>query len=197
MSFFIQIMGIFWTLAEIAIIYFLITGISVVQNIPKPKLIAVLFMALSMFLIWMMLWSESFFASFIDFHHESYLIFFRRAVWNFFCTIWVILEGCIMIYVLKIYQMLRTAIDYPQKYFQFDFICRWGIPSIFLFFFLMFGFYEYSLWKFMSKYGASITDVHRISVFYIKICGVWWIIFDAGVALIGFFTYQLLRFRVA
>jgi hypothetical protein len=148
----------------------------------------------SLFLIFVMFGSEHVLGFWFDFEDQNTLFFYRKALWNFFCTIWVLLEGVIMLYVLKIYGILKSSVNNTENR-MFHSVCCWGIPVFFLFFALMFFTYEYALWRFMENPGVGLTAIHRISVFYIKICGGFWILFDGGVALIGFRTFTLLNSR--
>ncbi len=131
---------------------------------------------------------------------DNYLLLYRWALWNFFCTIWVVLEGAIMIYVLRLYKNIREAskqTNAPRANGKRRIpVVRWdfGIPLLAGLLFSFYFFYQYNL--FAMALGDGSLDgwgIYRVSVFYIRICGLFWILFEWVVAIIGIRTYGLFK----
>jgi len=124
---------------------------------------------------------------------------YRWALWNFFCTLWVILEGCIMVYVCRLYERLRSA-GRPEEPApealsgkeRADRV-RWGIPAVILGCFSLFGIYEAGLFRALSRFALDAGEVTRISLFYIRICGIFWVVFEGVVAFQGVRAYRVLK----
>lgn len=124
---------------------------------------------------------------------------YRWGLWNFFCTLWVILEGCIMVYVCRLYERLRAAghpgDTAPGALSKGERVPkgRWGIPAVTLGCFFLFGLYEVGLFRALSRFALDAEQVTRISLFYIRICGVFWVVFEGVVAFQGVRAYRFLR----
>lgn len=109
---------------------------------------------------------------------------YRWSLWNFFCTLWVVLEGCIMIYVVRVYRALKGAGR------------REGGPGTALLtaaLFLLFLLYYWGLGETALRRGMDVVGVYNASVFYLRICGLLWIGFEWVVAVYGWKTYALLK----
>lgn len=126
---------------------------------------------------------------------------YRWALWNFFCTVWVILEGCIMVYVYRLYERLNAA-GQPENPAPGSWSgeehrrrARWGIPAVILGGLFLFILFEAGVLCTQSRFDLDAGQVTRISLFYIRICGVFWIVFEAVVAVQGIRAYRILRRR--
>ena len=129
---------------------------------------------------------ESFLGRYMDLEGHLNLSAYRWALWNFLCTLWVVLEGIITVYVLRIYKTLKR--HHTKRELGSDrritAVSRfpWGIPSLILVFFAFYVFYEYNLLSIMAETGLNGRDIYRMSVFYVRICGLFWILFEWVVA---------------
>ncbi|MEW6667258.1 MAG: hypothetical protein AB1512_18805 [Thermodesulfobacteriota bacterium] len=116
------------------------------------------------------------------------LSLYRRALWGFLCTLWVFLEGWIMLLVIRIYRLLSSG--FTGKPAERE----WVAPSILgLALFALFAWYTSAFIGTALKYGMDPGAIHRVGAFYVRICGVFWIAFEWVVAIYGLKTYSLLR----
>jgi len=193
-------MALFWTLAEGLILIYMRRGF-LIFKMGKPQQRGFNLFCGTMFiiLVFIMLGGESLLGRFMDLGRGLNFITYRWALWNFFCTLWVVLEGIIMIYVLRIYKLLAPA--YNKKTFSAKGSVKKGpaigIPLLIFSFFILYLFYEYNLLSVINNYGLKAGGVNRISVFYIRICGLFWIIFEWIVAFIGIKTFFIMKEKKA
>ncbi len=166
-------------------------------NPPKAQLYGGAFIICAMILSTIAFRGEQIAGQVFDFHYGLKRHFYRNAQWHFFCTLWVVLEGAIMIYVWQIYLMLMRScraddhgndVKRPSGIYPHLAVMVLG-GSIFLFFTR----YEYHTFSLLGPSGINALALDRISDFYLNICGVVWVIFDGGVAVLGYKIYRLIR----
>ena len=184
---FYQSMALFWTLAEGLILVFFRGGWLSIAGREKPQTtVAVLCAGLFVFLVCLMFAGESLFARLgVDLEKASYLVAYRWGLVTFFCTLWVILEGIIMIYVLRVYRLVRTR---PERAGEGELSVRrssvFGVSLLILLFILFYAFYEIHL---------GSMQIYHLSVFYIRLCGLFWIVFEWVIAIVGLRTYRAMQ----
>lgn len=192
-------MALFWTFAEGLILFTLrLVFFSLKKGGDKSQasffIFCVIIFAL---LICLMFCGEIFFGKFLDLHQGYNLTVYRWALWNFFCTLWVILEGTIMVYVLRIYKTLKHPLKKKDlkegKSNMIRIKFSYGIPLLAFPLFALYAFYEYNVLSVISKYGLDVKTLYRMSVFYIRVCGIFWILFEWIIAFIGIKTYFILK----
>ena len=125
---------------------------------------------------------------------SSFGQFYYGYLWNFFCTIWVAIEAAIVIYVFKIYNLLRIATE--EKKLILDQTLLFGPRIFFLFLFLFYVVYHYYLGSIVQVNGSNHGNIQNLLNFYIKICGVFWILIEWVVGLIGLKIFFLLKRRI-
>jgi len=123
---------------------------------------------------------------------------YRWALWNFFCTLWVILEGIIMVYVWRLYKIIKSSggrelkgEENAEKGGSRPLLM--GIPLLSVSFLAGYVFYQYNLLGMVEAKTIDGMGVYRISLFYIRICGLFWILFEWIVAIAGIRTYRLMK----
>jgi hypothetical protein len=119
---------------------------------------------------------------------------YRWALWDFLCTLWVFLEGWIMLLVIRIYGLLsHHSTGMPEA--DGTWLKReWVMPSIMgLALFAPFAWYASGLVDTALKHGMDPAGIRRVAMFYVRICGIFWIAFEWVVAVYGLKTYSLLR----
>jgi len=198
MYLFAKSMAFFWTLAEASILLFMRWGTLRAEkgNGRQSGFIAASIGVLALLGV-LLFFGESFLGLIVDLESRFPRTLYRWALWNFFCTLWVILEGSITLYVWRIWRVLRDA--QATRYA----ITRgpagtkpvggWGTPVLAGAFLLLYFFYQAALFQLAGDPGLTIREVVRISQFYIRICGIFWIAFEWVVAIQGIRAYRLLK----
>jgi hypothetical protein len=120
--------------------------------------------------------------------------FYYSYVWNFFCTLWVAIEAAIVIYVFKIYNLLRIALEKKKPILNVTLL--FGPAIFFLLLFLFFVAYHATLGSLADMDGYSHRNIQNSFKFYIKICGMFWILIEWVVGLIGLKLFFLLKKKV-
>lgn len=186
-------MALFWTLAEGLILIYIRWGFMfLIKRKGREKIFLISCVTIFGLLIFLMYGGEIFFGKFMDLRRGTNLHIYRWALWNFFCTLWVVLEGIIMIYVLRIYKALRSPLQKKVlKREKSNF--PYGILILIFSFFTLYVFYQYNLLSIINKNLLDARGIVHISTFYIRICGLFWILFEWIVAFIGIKTYFVLK----
>ncbi len=191
-------MGLFWVFAEMVILIFIRQGIAFVEGKKKKFLgITILCSLIFIMLFLTSFWGESFFSGYLDFSRKINLYFYRYALWNLFCTLWVVLEGSIMFYSLHAYIILEKSMRpgrIPSKPFgTMNPLTRYGVPLLVVSVAAFYLFYEYRIFLIMDRFGLEKSNLKNIYLFYIKICGMFWFLIEGVVAVIGLKAYHLLK----
>jgi hypothetical protein len=193
---FYQSMALFWTLAEGLILLFLRSGwLSISGRETRQSAAIFLCASLFVFLACLMFGGESVFERLVvNLEKVSYLVAYRWGLVTFFCTLWVILEGIIMIYVLRVYRLVRTRSEGSgSRGLSFKPSSAFVVPLLVLFLILFYAFYEAHLVHLIGKHDLDSKPIYHISVFYIRLCGLFWIVFEWVIAVVGFRTYRTLK----
>ncbi|MBN2126247.1 MAG: hypothetical protein JW821_18250 [Deltaproteobacteria bacterium] len=192
-----QVMALFWTLAEGLILIGLGRVLFLIGGKRKRSPVCDAGGVLGFVLAFLILFhGESLLGGILDLQRAPCLTFYRWALWNFFCTLWVVLEGVIMIVVFRIFRILRFR-ESPAGPDS----CRipkgssWTIPLLVLSLFGLYAFYQIQVARMMDADRLTVQGIYHLSLFYIRICGVFWILFEWTVALIGVRTFVLLKGR--
>lgn len=189
-------MALFWTLAEGLILIVLRWGLMSLRGEQSgQKVFVTCAVALFGILPAIVFGGEMLVQRFIPLK-GSLLIFYRWGLWALMCTLWVVLEGIIMVYVIQIYKILKSAITLRGQRREARISSTPGIPLLVCSLFGFYLFYEVVLLHTILSCGLDVRAVYQISLFYIRICGVFWILFEWIVAFVGIRTYLLLKGRV-
>ena len=196
MKLFYLTMPLFWTLAEGLILIALRQGFLSFKGENRRQALF-LFFSLFIFLALVVIRfkGENIMSGFMDMERRSARVIYNSTSWNFFCTIWVVLEGAIMIYVYRIYNILRVNLKGNGKssFLQLRSKKAWGIPVLVISLLSLYSCYQYNLISVSMRFQFDLETIRMISLFYIRICGLFWIIFEWIVAVIGIKTYLLLK----
>lgn len=198
MNFFINSMALFWALAEVWILLVLIQGVAAARGVPaRPRLYGAIFILSAIGLAVIAFGGNAIAGQFAVMKNPRLFHLYRCAHWHFFCTFWVVLEGVIMVYIFRIYVMIRYSRNaHGRTHCSLGRLTLWARISVAILascFFLFLIFYESQTAGLIQSANVTYGQVNRISLFYIKICGVFWIVFDGGVAVLGYKIYQLLN----
>lgn len=194
---FYKLMALFWTLSEGVILLYARWGFFFVQGRQGGRRIFSPYAILLPLLLFGLLFGgEPLLGHWANLESGVNLGLYRWGLWNLLCTLWVILEGIIMIYVLKIYQLLKRSPE-PETRKKGKGIWENHAPIGFLLltglFLCLFVFYEYHLLALVFEERLHMEGIYRISRFYIRICGVFWVLFEWIVAFLGIKTFFLLK----
>lgn len=196
MYLFIKSMAFFWTLAEAIILVAVRWGHLLAAGKDCPQkgafVAAGIGLALSGGLLFL---GEPLLGCFIDLDARLPLTLYRWALWNFFCTVWVVLEGCIMVYVCRIFTILNASVTPSGVGVSATGHRKTGIPILVGAFLCLYLVYQAGLFNAVHRFGIDAGPVVRISLFYIRICGVFWILFEWVVAAKGIQAYRILKQR--
>lgn len=191
----IKAIPLFWTFAEGLILLAVRWGYLCLRKEKGRQPLFWIFCIMAFFFLMLFRFGgKALFGHFFDLKNAADLLFYKRASWNFFCTVWVILEGAIMVYVLRIYDLMKMSMG--EKRGKSNRGTRSCAPAIFILvgsLACLYGFYEGFLWSLKTNHGLGMNSIHHISIFYVRICGIFWIAFEWVVAVMGFKTYFLLK----
>ena len=104
-----------------------------------------------------------------------------------------------MVYVLALYEILTPHLKKSDLIIKKEKRRRtrsgitYGIPVLIISLFSLYIFYEYNLLSIIDKNVIEDKGIYRISLFYIRICGLFWILFEWIVAYVGIKTYRLMK----
>lgn len=196
MYLFIKSMAFFWTLAEVIILVAVRWGhlLAAGKECPQKGAFAAAGIGLA-FSGGLLFLGEPLLGCFVDLEARLPLTLYRWALWNFFCTVWVVLEGCIMVYVCRIFRVLKAVEDPSTAAGLAANRRNTGIPILAGAFLCLYMVYQAGLLHAVGRFDLEAGPVARISLFYIRICGVFWILFEWVVAVKGVRAYRLLRQR--
>lgn len=176
-------MALFWTLAEGIIFLYLRWGYLKLRGSESNQRVYVILCSATFCVLALWLFTGETLANryLSDIRHIK---LYRWGTWNFFCTLWVGLEGVIMIYVIRIYRLLRSkAAGKPG---------RTAVTIMWPLFFL-FALYHLAFFETALNQAMTTIEIYNVSVFYIRICGLFWITFEWVVAVYGLKTYGLMK----
>jgi len=118
--------------------------------------------------------------------------YYNGYVWNLYCTLWVIIEGAIAIYIFRIYRLIRAAVSEGEGVLKAS--RSGGGPMVLTLIFLAgFAGYHGYLAHLAAAVGLNPSAVYNILRFYIKICGLLWILFEWYVAVAGIKVFLLMK----
>jgi len=121
--------------------------------------------------------------------------FCTSLLWKFFVTLWVGIEGVCVLYALRIYHLVKLRLIGGK----FDKNTRTTthyalVTAIFLLIiFAFYSFYHFNAIHVFQKYGLTTSNLNNMSKFYLRICGVLFIIIEWAIAVIVFKSYVLLK----
>jgi len=192
MNSFGNVMALFWTLAEGAILLFVRWGLASLEGRRRgQRRVVAACLALFALLVLLVIVGEGFFRGPLALERARNLFFYQASLWNFFCTLWAVIEGIVVIYVVRIFRHLKAAGEGgawgPAR------IPRIGVPLVVLVLFSVFGAYEILSLRVMESHSLDIPAIDNLARFQVKLWGFFWILFEWGVAVLGVRAFRVLR----
>jgi hypothetical protein len=188
-------MGIFWLFAEgLVMVYIRKSFIFLKKGEARQNIFIFSCVTFFIVLVCLNFGEKIIFESFLGNKYRLLGYFYYRFLWNFFCTLWVAIEAAIVIYVFKIYNLLRIALEKKKPILNMTLLFVPGIFFILLFLFYV-AYHSY-LGSLIDVDGFNHRYIHNSFNFYIKICGMFWILIEWVVGLIGLKVFFLLKKKV-
>lgn len=184
-------------MAEVWILLVLIRGVAAANDVsPKPQLYRLVFVISAIGIATIAFGGTTIASQFPVMNSPRLLHFYRCAQWNFFCILWVVLEGVIMVYVFRVYAMIKSSLHMnirrPSSADRLSMLARIAVTALVLCFSLLFILYQYEALGLIQQAHLKHYQINRISFFFMKICGLFWVVFDGGVAVLGYKTFKIL-----
>lgn len=180
-------MALFWTLAEVSILIAMHWGLSRLKGSQYNK--AMMMISATLFALIIIFYALGrewlFWHNNLDLGSRQ-LSIYRTFTWNLFCTLWVVLEAIIALYVWRIYLLLKRKPARPPDY-------RFALTVLIVAPFALFLAYHYMAWSVISSTEMGAQQIVNLSRFYIRLCGVFWISIEWFIAITGFLTIRVLR----
>lgn len=195
-SLFIKIMGIFWLFAEGLVMVYIRKGFIFLKKGEARQKSFICFCITFFVLLFCLNFGEEInLDRYLGIKYRSLSYFYYSYLWNFFCTLWVAIEAAIVIYIFKIYNLLRIALEKKKPILNMTLLFGPGI--FFLLLFLFYVAYHLYLGSLVDMDGYNHRNIQNSFNFYIKICGIFWILIEWVVGLIGLKIFFLLKKKVA
>jgi hypothetical protein len=189
-------MGIFWLFAEGLIMVYVRKGLLFLERGDlRQRRFLIICMTIFAILTLMIFGQDIILNRLFNIQNRSIKYYYYSYLWNFLCTLWVIIEGVIAIYVFRFFNLLRTPFEPKKQTSKKRF--PYGIVILLLSFFLLYAAYHTPLGSLINRTGLTHIEIQNIFRFYIKICGLFWILIEWMVGLTGLRLYFLLKRKVS
>lgn len=192
MGLFTKLMGLFWLFAEGLIMVYVRKGLLFLETGQSRQRVFTLFCLILFAAIVALYAVKGLLLNLLQPSSGSLAAaLYNRYLWNFICTLWVLIEGAIAIYGFRIYRLLKappTGYPAPGKT-----VYNPGLWILCILFLAGFTFYHGYLYLLISRAALSGQAIINIFRFYIKACGFFWILIEWAVALIAMKIYLFLK----
>lgn len=189
-----QCMALFWTLMEGVILIYLRWGYLRLANRPSAQRGFVYSCAAGFLLLGFVVFAGEGLVQEVREMRPTHLTLYRWVLWDFLCTLWVFLEGWIMVLVTGIFSLLSSSAAGEPPAKKLHRLRERFIPCVMGL--ILFGFlvwYSGGLIHTALRHEMEPRAIYRVAVFYVRICGILWIAFEWVVAIYGLRTWSLLK----
>ncbi len=196
MFYFSYIMALFWVFAELFIIIYIKKGISFIVRDGKKHYGFMVFAAVFfILLIVATFFRNQIYSLFPDVPNAMQKKFYGYSLWHFYCSQWVVFEASITLYILRVYALIQQSVcrsdRTAERWGVVERFAVFGVPVFLVIYAVLFAGYELLTFSAMQRDLIAQPQLYHINLFYIKICGVFWIVIDGGAAFLG---YKILCF---
>jgi hypothetical protein len=119
---------------------------------------------------------------------------YHTLVWDFFCTLWAVLEGFAMVYSFSIYCSIKKALTGKNKSMRrsnaYDASVKMVIIVSLAVIYILYHYYAFDV---HSRYNLKSNELSHVLTFYRRIIGLFWITFEGLIAIILFRICSLLN----
>jgi len=203
MFYFSYTMALFWVFAELFIIAYMIKGISfIVQDGKKHHGFIFFAGVFFILLIFVTFFRNQIYSQFPDLPNAMQKKFYGYALWHFYCSQWLVFEATITLYILRIYALMKQSMGNltkgnltktKKKWSTIELVTIYGVPGFLVLYALFFISYEYLTFLAMQNDSINWPQLNHIYLFYVKICGIFWIIIDGAAAFLGYKIFRFLK----
>ncbi len=184
---FFRLMALSWLLAEGTLLVFARWAASAVHGEEAPHWKFATFCVCLFFLLGgLAFFGEALFKAWLPRSRRMDLFFYRSFIWNLFCTLWVIIEGLIILYVFRIDRAMGGTVPGRIRF-------PWAVLLLVVLPLGFFLLYQAQMVSVVGRYHLGLTAASRISRFFIRLCGLFWILFEWVAAFIGLRILHRLR----
>ena len=198
MFYFSYSMALFWVFAELFIIIYIKKGLSYIFQDGKKHYGFIVFAAVFFILLICVTFSRSYIYSlFPEMPSAMQKKFYGYVLWHFYCSQWVVFEASITLYILRVYARMQQSVCQSgrmvEKWRIVERFAIFGIPAFLVTYAFIFAGYELLTFSLLQRSLIDPLQLYHINLFYIKICGIFWIAIEGGVALLGFKIFRFLK----
>lgn len=196
MFYFTYIMALFWVFAELFIIIYMKRGISfIIQDRKKHYGFIISAGVFFILLIFVTFSRHRIYPVFPNVPNAIQKSFYNYSLWHFYCSQWVVFEASITLYILRVYSLMQQSVCQSDRLVKnwgiVERFAVYGVPVFLLIYAFIFAGYEFLTFSIMQRALIDRLQLYHINLFYIKICGLFWITID-GIA--AFLAYKTLCF---
>jgi len=192
MNSFGNVMALFWTLAEGAILLFVRWGLASLEGRRRgQRRVVAACLALFALLVALVLGGEALLGGPLGLDRDRNLFFYQASLWNFFCILWAVIEGIVVVYVARIFRRLKAAEERGAS--GRGRLPRMGVPLLVLVLFGLFGAFEILSLRVIENHQLTIPAIENLARFQVKLSGFFWILFEWVVAVLGIRAFLVFR----
>ena len=115
-------------------------------------------------------------------------------VWDFFVTLWAVIEGFVMLYVVSIYFLIKGSTaegnETIRTFTVYGTFIKVGIVILLTSLYILYHYYAFNVY---GKYSLRVNELKNILIFFRRIIGVFWVAFEWTIAIFIFKVYFLLN----
>ncbi|MFX0198752.1 MAG: hypothetical protein ACFFCW_21730 [Candidatus Hodarchaeota archaeon] len=119
---------------------------------------------------------------------------YHTLVWDFFCTLWAVLEGFAMIYSFSIYYLIKKSLTGENKSIRrsnaYGTFLKGIIIVLLTIVYILYHYYAFGVY---SRYNLKFTELSQVLTFYRRIIGLFWVTFEGTIAILLFKICSLLN----
>jgi hypothetical protein len=198
MFYFSYMMALFWVFAELFIIIYIKKGISfIIQDGKKHYGFIVFAGVFLILLVFTTFFRNHVYLLFPDVPNVIQKKFYGYSLWHFYCSQWVVFEASITLYILRVYALMQQSVcqsdQMAKKWVAIERFAVFGVPSFLLIFVFIFTGYAFLTFSILQDALIDQLQLYHIYLFYIKICGIFWIVIDGWAAFLGYKIFRFLK----